>query len=289
MQPEKKIFIKQCKIKQFMRYLIFGNGWIGNKFKDHLKEAFISNVDITDYYNVRKEIIENNPEVIINCAGATGRPNIDWCEEHKAETIYSNVAGPLVLAKVCEELGKYWVHLSSGCIYEGDNKGRGFSEEDKPTFYGSFYSKSKIWSEEMLKEFDDLLILRLRMPITSECNERNFITKIANHKKQINIENSITVIDDFLNAAKFLIEHNKTGIYNMANPGTITHKEILDMYKEIVDKNHSCEYITLEELERNIVKTRRSNCVLNTEKIEKEFKMRNVKEAVRDCLFKYKP
>ena len=99
-----------------------------------------------------KEILDKNPEAIINCAGKTGKPNVDWCEDHKVETLYSNVVGPLVLVKVCQELGKYFVHVGTGCVYEGDNNGKGFTEEDKPNFFGSFYSKSKIWSQEALEE-----------------------------------------------------------------------------------------------------------------------------------------
>src|SRR3989344_9520173 len=113
-----------------MKYLIFGKGYLGNKFLAVLKNSEITDTDVANTDAVRKIMDERKPEVVINCAGRTGRPNIDWCEDHKAETLYSNVTGPLVLSKACLERGVFMVHLGSGCIYQGDYNGKGFSEED---------------------------------------------------------------------------------------------------------------------------------------------------------------
>jgi len=270
-----------------MKYLIFGRGMIGNKFDSLLNDSHLSPVDITDFEAVKKEIQEYGPEVVINCAGKTGKPNVDWCEDHKLETIHSNVMGPFVLVRACQELSKYLVQVDSGCVYEGDNNGRGFTEEDEPNFTGSFYSKSKIMSQRILREFDNVLILRLRMPVLSEPDNRNYITKILRYPKIINNRNSITILDDFLVAAKCLMENKKTGIYNIVNPGSISPKEILDMYKEIVDPTHEFEVITAEELD-TITKARRSNCILNSDKLEKEIKLKPIQERIRDCLIKYK-
>ncbi|MEI7810524.1 MAG: sugar nucleotide-binding protein, partial [bacterium] len=222
-----------------MKYLIFGNGYLGNKFKDALNdEAEISIVDIGNIEEIEKILEEKNPEVVINCAGKTGRPNIDWCEDHKEETMYSNVVGPLVLAKACMENKVFMVHIGSGCIYQGDNNGKGFSEEDVPDLKDipSFYSLTKFMSEYMLKQFP-VLQCRLRMPVNNEKNPRNFITKITSYENVINTPNSITIIGDLIKATVELVNKKKTGIYNVTNPGSITHKEILDKYKEFVDKD----------------------------------------------------
>ena len=270
-----------------MKYLIFGKGMIGSFFHDFLEDNEISSTDITDYSAIKKEILEKNPEIILNCAGKTGRPNVDGCEDDKLGTLQSNVVGPLTLLKACQELNKYFVHVGSGCVYEGDNNGKGFSEEDVPNFYGSYYSKTKIWSQEALKDFDNVLILRLRMPILSYKDKRNFITKIVSYPKVINIANSMSILDDFLLAAKHLMENKKEGTWNMTNPGAITQKEILDMYKEIVDSTHTCEYISLEGL-YTFTKAQRSNCVLNSDKLQKEFPLKPIKERIREILLDYK-
>lgn len=271
-----------------MKYLIFGKGYVANKFQDFLgADAAISDVRLEDYSLVKKELASVKPEVVINCAGKTGRPNVDWCEGHKSETLFSNVTAPLILAKVCEELGLYMVHVGSGCVYEGYKDGEGYGEDDAPNFFGSYYSRTKAWSEAMLKEFP-ILQLRLRMPFDGVPGERNFISKITKYAKVISIPNSISVMDDFLSAAKELMDKRATGVFNMTNPGTIEHREILEMYKEIVDSAYKYELFSLEELEK-ITKARRSNCGLSSRKLEaRGIKMRPVKEAVRDALVKYK-
>jgi hypothetical protein len=44
--------------------------------------------------------------------------------------------------------------------------------------------------EELLREYDNVCTLRVRMPITVDlANPRNFITKIARYEKVVNIPN----------------------------------------------------------------------------------------------------
>lgn len=267
------------------KYLIFGNGYIGNKFKSRLgDEAILTRTDITDAGAVRSDIETHKPDVVINCAGKTGKPNVDWCEDHKLETWSSNVLGPIVLAKVCLETDTFLAHIGSGCVYEGDGN-TFFAEGDEPNFFGSFYSRTKFLSEKALKEFP-ILQLRLRMPVDSVPGPRNLITKITKYPKIISVPNSVSILDDFLDASLELIKKRRTGIYNVTNPGCIEHKEILDLYKEIVDPSFTYEIMSLEELGR-ITKAKRSNCVLDTKKLEAEFKMPPVKEAMRRVLAEY--
>lgn len=270
-----------------MKYLIFGNGYLGNKFAKTLPESIIDPANINDAVAVRAAIEKYRPQAVINCAARTGVPNIDWCEDHKFETFDSNLRGPLNLLAVCQELGQYWVQMGSGCIYQGDNGGRGWSEDDKPNFDGSYYSKLKGWMNEILRDFP-VLQLRLRMPLDSEPGPRNFITKITNYKKVINEPNSITVIDDLVAAARQLIDQRATGIYNVVNPGVIDHKEILAAYKEIVDPAHTYESISLAELAK-LAKAPRSNCVLSTQKLTAAgVVLPDIHDRVREVLKEYK-
>ncbi len=251
-----------------MKYLIFGNGWLGNKFKKYLMNAEITTADIARAEQIREAIKKHNPEVILNCAGKTGKPNIDWCEDNQTQTFLSNVLGPLKLSFVAKEFGIYLVHLSSGCIYEGDNNGKGFSEKDTPNFKRSYYSQTKILAEEHLKD-SNVLQLRLRMPIDEELSERSLVAKLLNYEKIISIPNSVTIVDDLLFAAKKLIDRRKVGVYNIVNPGVITHQEIMELYKEIINPELKYKIFSLEELLKK-TKAGRSNCVLNTEKLQKE-------------------
>jgi hypothetical protein len=47
--------------------------------------------------------------------------------------------------------------------------------------------------EDLIQQYDNVLQLRLRMPIDSNLqNPRNFIYKIANYAKVVNVPNSMT-------------------------------------------------------------------------------------------------
>lgn len=271
-----------------MKILIFGQGYVAHKFQDSFgPEVEISTVRIEDYSVVKAELEAKKPDVVVNCAGKTGRPNVDWCEDHKMETLFGNVTAPLILARACEELGLYMVHVGSGCVYQGYNDGKGYSEDDAANFFGSFYSRTKAWSETMLKEFP-ILQLRLRMPFDSIPSERNFITKIVKYNKVISVPNSISVLEDFMVAAKALIEKRATGVYNVTNPGFIDHQAILDMYIELVDPNYRYELFSVEEMDK-ITKAKRSNCGLSVDKLEREgIHLRPVAEAVRASLIEYR-
>ncbi|HCI03464.1 MAG: sugar nucleotide-binding protein [Candidatus Peribacteraceae bacterium] len=269
-----------------MRVVIFGaSGYLGSQFMKMYPDSHAPSIDIGEKDHVVSALEEFQPDIVINAVGRTGRPNVDWCEDHKEETMWSNVAGPLILLNECGKRGLYWVHMGSGCIYNGDNGGKGYNEEDEPNFMESFYSKSKAWADQMLKEFpEQVLVLRLRMPFDGTAEERNLITKIAHYDKVLDVQNSVTCIPEFLEATKQLIDKKKTGLYNIVNSGTISPFQIMEMYKEIVDPAKEFAAITNDELLK-IAKAPRSNCVLNTDKLKKEgIELRPVEEAVKDAL-----
>jgi 3,5-epimerase/4-reductase len=274
-----------------MKYLIFGRteGWLARKFNNFLEDSLISEVDITDLPAIRRELEETNPEIVINAAGITGRPNIDWCEDHKLETVAVNVSGALNLELACGERNLYWVHLSSGCVFQGSGPyDKGFMEEDRSA-PPSFYSHTKHWTDEILKNFP-VLIIRLRLPIDNEPNPRNLIDKLAKYQRIIDSENSMTVIPDFLFATKKLIEKKRTGVYHVVNPGIMRPSEIMMLYREIVDPDHNFEIISGDDLYRmGLAKAVRSNCVLNTGKLEEEgIVLTPIQERIKEILYEYR-
>jgi 3,5-epimerase/4-reductase len=267
-----------------MKILLFGSaGYLGEQFLQLYPDAVCPKIDIADAKAVVDVLDKEKPDIVINCAGKTGRPNVDWCEDHKEETIHANVTGPLVLLKELSKRGIYWVHMSSGCIYEGDNGGDGFTEDDAPNFFGSFYSRSKAWSDQILSEFP-VLILRIRMPFDDTLHPRSLITKIRKYNRVLDVPNTLTYLPDFREAARILIEKRKTGIYNIVNPGAVSPYQVMKSYQEIVDPEHSFEKLTLSELS-DVTKAGRSNCVLSVKKLESEgITMKSGKDAVQTAL-----
>lgn len=273
-----------------MEYLILGNGFLGNKFKNFLgDEATLIKSRIYNIDDIVHCIYEIEPDVIINCIGKTGRPNIDWCENNKEVTFFSNVTVPTIIAEVCNDYGIKMVHIGSGCIYSGD-RFNDYTEYDKPNFNGSFYSRTKIYSEKILSEYSDVLQLRIRMPIDNISSPRNLIDKLIGYKQVIgNVQNSVTCVPELMEVAKKLIDKKEIGIFNVVQSGSITHEDILEMYQEIVDPSYKLpKFISIKEL-NGLTLAERSNCVLyNKRLLEKGIEMRGAKCAIKDCLIKYK-
>jgi len=244
--------------------LIFGAGWIGQQFYKQIADVHITTVNIADEKTVLRELDKIKPVTIINCAGKTGKPNIDSCEKIPEEVYRSNVAGPIILATAAKKRGIYLVQMSSGCLYEGDNGGKGFDENAPPNFSGSVYSRSKAMAEAVLREYD-VLQFRLRMPISEIPNPRNLLDKLISYKTIIRQPNSVTVLEDFFPRALQLIEMKKTGVFNMVNEGTEYHDELLKLYQTHVDPDFQFEIIPYKMLEEKMV-AGRSNCLLNVEK-----------------------
>jgi len=256
-------------------YLLFGKtGWIGGQLIDLLtKQGKTIHLAESRTYNregVVAEIEKYNPTHVLNAAGVTGRPNVDWCEDHKAETVRTNVVGTLIVADVCAQKGIHHTLYATGCIFEYDSEhtigGKPFTEEDKPNFHASYYSHTKALVEDLLHIYPTTCTLRVRMPISDDLSPRNFVTKIVKYDRVVNIPNSMTVLTDLLPISLIMAERKLTGIYNFCNPGAISHNEVLDLYKKYVDPSYTYRNFSLEE-QALILKAGRSNNTLDHTKL----------------------
>jgi len=277
-------------------FLIWGGeGWVAGHLKTLLetqgKEVHTTTVRMQNREAVSKVLDEIKPTHVLNAAGSTGRPNVDWCEDHKEETVRNNVIGTLNLTDLCFERGIHITVFATGCIYAYDDEhpigGKGFLETDKANFDGSFYSETKAHVEEVMKHYSNALILRLRMPVSDDLHSRNFVTKIAKYDRVVDIPNSNTILTDLLPASILMAEHKDTGIYNFTNPGAISHNEVLALFKEYVRPDFTWKNFTLDE-QAKVIKAGRSNCKLETAKLEKKLAEYNytvpeIHEAYKGC------
>src|SRR3990167_7487296 len=179
--------------------VVLGGGYLGKKIAEYFDCQLVTDHiwDATDLVEAIDLPEGEKHPTIINCIGKTGRPNVDWCEDHKPETYFANVHIPYLLAEYCNKYGVKLVHISSGCIYSGDGE---FAEDDEPNFQGSYYSHTKYVAERLLMGFENLnkLILRIRMPVDSDVSERNLINKLLRYDRVIETKNSVTIIPDFI-------------------------------------------------------------------------------------------
>jgi dTDP-4-dehydrorhamnose reductase len=271
------------------RIVVFGPGFLGHRMAQEIPGATLSRADVTDRAAVLAALREARADAAINAAGKTGRPNVDWCETHKDETYRGNVVGALTLASACAEAGVHLVHLGSGCIFYGPSPAPGGWREDDHANPSGFYSRTKYAADLVLSRLPGVAVARLRMPIDDAPGERNLITKLARYPEVIDVENSVTVVRDLVAAVARLVEARATGVFHVVNPGTMRHRDLLALYRELVDPAHRYELIAEEELvARGLALKARSNCILaNARLAELGITLRPISEALRDAMTRY--
>lgn len=292
-----------------MIILVYGyKGWIGKQFIDLLKNNNINYINglsrVDDIKSLLEEIELHKPSHIVSFIGRTHGiigdkkyTTIDYLEQDGKlyENIRDNLFSPLVLSEICNKKNIHYTYLGTGCIFKYDEnhpfakEENGFTEYSEPNFFGSSYSVVKGFTDKLMKLFENnVLNLRIRMPITSDENPRNFITKIVNYEKVCSIPNSMTVLPELLPYVIDMIKNNITGTINLTNPGLISHNEILEMYREIVDPTFVWKNFSQEE-QRKILAADRSNNFLDTTKLTTLYpNIKHIRESVRECIIKYK-
>jgi dTDP-4-dehydrorhamnose reductase len=309
-----------------MTVLLGASGYIGQAFAQallHRRQPVTTLsrklVDYTRYDHLLQFLREARPSFLINAAGYTGKPNVDACEEAKAQTLLGNTLFPQTVAQACLVTGTPWGHVSSGCIYSGakvlsdgvcriekdlsrlelkalaDNNPtaiQGFTESDEPNFTFrrppcSFYSGTKALAEEAIDGIGQSYIWRLRIPFDEFDNPRNYLTKIQRYAKVYDNVNSISHLGDFVQACLDLWERRAPfGVYNIVNPGFVTSRQVVEIIRRILQPKRTFEYWRDdEEFYRLAAKTPRSNCVLDVSKLlAAGVKLRPVAEALEQSL-----
>ncbi len=314
-----------------MILLLGATGYIGQEFArvlTHRKKEFMAlsrkQIDYTRFDALVEFLKTKKPTFVVNAAGYTGKPNVDACELHKADTLQGNTLFPQTVAQACAAAGIPWGHVSSGCIYSGakiagpgtmrtekdftrpelralveksPEKIHGFTETDTPNFSFrdqpcSFYSGTKALGEEAIANIGQSYVWRLRIPFDEFDNARNYLSKVQRYQKVYDNVNSVSHRADFVKACLDTWElHAPFGIYNVTNPGFVTTKHVVDLIEKHLKPARKFEFwASDEEFYKVAAKTPRSNCVMDTTKLlAAGVKIRGVEEALEDSLKNWKP
>jgi len=314
-----------------MILLLGATGYIGKAFASELtrrnsKFTALSRaqLDYTRFDMLWQFLKTQKPAFVVNAAGYTGKPNVDACELHKADTLVGNTLFPQTVAHACVAAGIPWGHVSSGCIYSGakilENGStrsekdftrpelralveksslsiHGFTESDTPNFSFrdgpcSFYSGTKALGEEAIAGIGQSYVWRLRIPFDEFDNARNYLSKVQRYSKVYDNVNSISHRADFVKACLDTWELRAPfGTYNVTNPGFVTTRHVVEQIEKILKPARKFEFwANDEEFYKVAAKTPRSNCVMDTTKLlAAGVKIRPVEEALEHSLKNWQP
>jgi 3,5-epimerase/4-reductase len=286
-----------------MKILFYGGkGWIGKMLieefnKEENNVLYISDERV-DYFNqlqIQKEIETIQPDRVICMLGRTSGyseekeryiPNIDYLEEKGKlyENVRDNLYSPLLLSIICNNLNIHLTYIGTGCIFSRDTRENDkiYTEEDEPDFRGSSYSIVKGFTDQIIPLFDNTLNIRIRMPIVKDYTDpKSFVSKIISFENIFSMPNSMTYLPNLLPLIKEACLDKVTGTLNVVNKNGISHSEILEIYKQQINPQHTYKLITENELS-NFVVSKRSNNILSSSRLELLYPGR-VKD-IRDCI-----
>lgn len=281
-----------------MKVLTLGAGFVADHLPyEKITDRIAMDLDVRTAHDkvfITSMLQRHKPDVLINCLGKTGRPNVDWCESHKEETALINTALPIALAEACAKQGTHLIQIGSGCVYFGPSHYKGHTSyavdpgwrEDDFANPLSFYSKTKYACDLMLGSMPHVTTLRIRMPVSDKDVPRNLINKLRGYKQVIDIPNSMTFMSDLTRCIEWAATNRPGGIYHVVNPEPLTAARIMQEYQKYVPE-HQFEVITEGQLDQMTI-AKRSNCILNGDKLRAAgFRMSNSEEELAKCMAEY--
>lgn len=257
--------------------IIYGSsGFIGSILLKEIKKHFhvyCSKSRLEDIETIRKEIMHFRPLYIINCAGISTPTS--WCEDHKTETIETNVVHQLTLASLCRERDVHLTVIGSGVIFQNDYE---YTESDRGNFFHNFYSECRIHLENMIRHYPNVLYLRVNYPISHVVSPKNLLTRILSFSTIHNHAFSITYLEELVSVLPRMMQNKECGICNFVNRGTISMKYILDTYNLFADNVRSYTVQSTSD--------QKSHSRLSIGMLEKYGDF-CAETAVRECIIRY--
>lgn len=244
------------------KILILGGGYLSTALEAYFSpnaDVIILDfpeIDITQIGSVRTAVATHKPGILINAAAWTDTNGAEL-PENQDKVIALNVVGPLNISRVAAEHHIPWFHFSTGMMFDGQPAHQsGWSETDTPETPENFYCLTKAWADYALLPFlskERGYLLRIHLPISGIPHPRNFLNRMLSFAKAVNVESSVTVVEDLCGVMQALLEKQAPGgIYHVANPGTLSSFQLLEMMRDanLIPSDQLLEEMSREELDQ---------------------------------------
>lgn len=273
------------------------NGQLGQSI-NACKDEFINyhilfsgkrELDVTSKEEVKSFVIENNIDVIINCAAYT---NVDQAELNSKEAELLNFQAVKNLAEVAKSEDVSLIHISTDYVFDG--KSAVPYLETNEVCPQNIYGETKLKGENVLKEINPKNSVIIRTSWLYGEYGHNFVKTML---KLFDERKSVSVVADQIGAPTYAMDLAKTilqiapkincenvEVYHYTNSGKCSWYEFA---KEILKQTrYKCELKPVFSSEYPTKAKRPKFSLLNTEKIQKEFNIEipNWKDSLEVCL-----
>ena len=294
-----------------MNVLVTGSdGQLGNEIRENITDKnkwFFyphQQLDILDEKQIARVLLDNNINVVVNCAAYT---NFDGCKLDEQRAYEINALGPENLAKALAKRNGILLHVSSDYVFDGKKRWGKYKPSDVPNPI-SVYGKSKNLGDQKIKQTNcKYLIFRVSWLYGGKV-KKNFVKTIF---EKLENEDTFGVVNDQTGTptyvkdfAKFIVEildkftiqelKDRCGIYHFANKGKTTWYHLSKQIKKYKNKyepyfRSSCKIKKLKTSDYPSMDTRPTYSPLSIKKTERVFEYlgRNWKKALKECIIKY--
>ncbi len=274
----------------FPRIVLTGaNGQIGTSLHHHPRATAFhlmtyshAELDITDFSSVENALTKLAPDVVINVAAYTA---VDKAEQERELAMRANQLGAKHLAIACKHNQIPLIHLSTDYIFDGTTPSP-YQENDKANPI-NVYGESKWLGEQAVREHCEQHVILRVSGVFSEYGN-NFvksILRLAKEKKELRVVadqvTCPTYAGDIASALFSIVQQTPHfGTYHYCNASPVswhqfataiihTAKQYQPLLVEEVKAITTADFPTLA--------TRPAYSVLNCEKIEKDFGIKQAK------------
>lgn len=252
-----------------MKILIIGaNGLLGKAVTNELKEYQILTptsveLDITKREETEKYILDNLPDIIINCAAYT---NVDKAEEEKEHAYNINCVGTLNLARICNNYNITLIHISTDYVFDGKKDiNYSYKEDDKSNLKPmTVYGITKLQGENnIINLCKKYYILRTSWLFGDGKNFIRTIIRLSKENSEINVVNdqfgNPTYTVDLAHIINQLImKEIPFGIYNATNLGGTNWYELAKKVLTYMKSDCNVKPISTQDLNRRAIRPKNS-------------------------------
>lgn len=176
-------------------------------------------------------ILDKSPDWVINSGAYT---NVEKAESEQELAFEINAKGPESISKAISKVGGKLLQISTDYVFDGkQNKPYEVSQRIAPiNYYGITKAKGEEFTQNILKEFNQLVIIRTSWLMSPYGN--NFATKMI---KLLGERSEVKVVSDQIGSP--------TSTFSLSNAiwETIKQNEIYTLNKKIFPKiNHFCNF-----------------------------------------------